>query len=527
MHRSTLAALVAAALLAALAAPARAADLVTPIDGTPLTVYVGQRGQLQALRAGESDGFFFRSTSQVGDAGFFLAFPGGSQPAALAGKVFGFDGTAGPRVPPLVAYAPVAQQPVTGSGTAASPFQQVTTYNVTPVATPLLTVTQTTTYVNGAQEFGVTWAVKNASGQALRFKALAAADFFFEGSDRGTGIFTQGPPRFVGGTNADTGRSGGFVEVASAVWTHYQALEFGGFGGSPAVPDIWNDKVEHAGDAVAATFEDEIEGTPTDNAGGVEWDDTLAGTALANQATATYALTVRSALPAALQFDKSNAGAPQGTPITFVATAKDTSGQPFTGKPLRFTISGPNAVAGAVTIDASGNGAITDPGAQAGADTIVAFVDLNGNGSREPNEPQASTLATFVDNVPPSCAVKVSGDRPGGGGAGKPLVITVNCDSPATVTTQSSFTITPKKRAAAAAKPRKVVIKLPKAAAQVLLPGKPLAVSIKVPKKIAKKYAGAKVVAKVVVTATDAAGNKATKTASRTLKLRSVKRKRR
>ena len=48
-------------------------------------------------------------------------------------------------------------------------------------------------------------------------------------------------------------------------------------------------------------------------------------------------------------------------------------------------------------------------------------------------------------------------------------------------------------------------------------------VDIKVPKSVAKKYGGAKVTAKVVVTAVDSAGNRSTKTASRTVTLRTYK----
>ena len=518
MYRRMLAATIAATAVAA--APAGAA--VTTIGGAPLTVYVGDQGQLQAVRTGDLGGIFFPSYSTTGDAGFFLAFPPvTNQNPALVNKVYGFQGSfAGPGGIQL--FTPGPQSPVTGAGTADSPLSQDTTYTVGSAAT----IKQTTTYVNGAQEFRVRWAVTNTSTtQSLRFKALAAADFFFEGSDVGTGIYTEGPPRFVGGTNADTGRSGGFVEAAgsAAPWTAYQALEWTG---NDDVKDVWNDVIEHAADSASPSFANTVEGRPTDNAGGVEWDETLANP-LAAGATKTYELIVRSAVPAALQFDKTNAGAPQRTPITFVATAKDTSGQPFTGKALRYAITGANQLSGAATIDAAGNAAIVDPGTNAGADTIVAFVDLNGDGARQGNEPQASTLATFLDRTPPACTVSVTGDRPGGGGAGKPLVISVNCDSPANVTTASTFTITPKKKAKnarAAAKPKKVVIKLPVTQAQVLLPGKPIPVSIKVPKSIAKKYAGAKVTAKVVVTATDAAGNRAvTKSATRTVTLRTVK----
>jgi hypothetical protein len=518
MYRRMLAATIAATAVAV--TPASAA--VTTIGGAPLTVHVGDQGQLQAVRAGDVGGIFFPSYSTTGDAGFFLAFPNVmGQNGTLANKVYGFQGSfAGPSGIQL--YTPVSQSPVTGAGTTDSPLSQDTTYKVVNAAT----IKQTTTYVNGAQEFRVRWAVTNTSGAALPFKALAAADFYFEGSDVGTGIYTEGPPRFVGGTNADTGRSGGFVESAgsAAPWTAYQALEWSGH---DDIKDVWNDVIEHAADSPSPSFANTVEGRPTDNAGGVEWDETL-NAPLQNNQTKTYELIVRSAVPAALQFDKTNAGAPQRTPITFVATAKDTSGQPFTGKALRYGITGANPLAGAATIDAAGNAAIVDSGANAGADTIVAFVDLNGDGAREGNEPQASTLATFVDTIPPACTVSVTGDRPGGGGAGKPLVITVNCDSPANLTTASTFTITPKRKpskaaAAAKAKPKKVVIKLPATTAQVLLPGKPVAVSIKVPKSIAKKYAGAKVTATVVVTAADAAGNRATKTATRTVTLRAVK----
>jgi hypothetical protein len=514
LPRRTLAALLAAAATAVAAAPARADDsTIQTISGSPLTITVGGRGQMQALRAGDTDRIFYRFDQLLGDAGFFLAFPA-PQPVVAAGSVFGFTGTAGPYG--LTDYTEVSQGAVTGAGTAASPFQQVTNY-ATAASGPRVTVKQTTTYVNGAEQFDVRWDVTNSSGQPLRYKAIVAADFFFEGSDRGTGIFTLGPPRFVGGTNADTGRSGGFVEVTSTSppWSHYQAFNW---------PGIWTDRVQVAGDSASPTLDDTIEGEPDDNAGGVEWDDALAAP-VANGAMKSYELIVRSSAPAALQFDKTNAGSPQKVPITFVATAKDTAGVPFTSKPLRFAITGANPLAGTATIDGNGNASIIDPGTNAGADTIVAYVDLNNDSTREANEPQASTLATFVDNIPPACTVKVTGDRPGGGGAGKPLVITVNCDSPATVTTASTFTITPKRAHASAKSRKKVVVKLPVTSATVQ-PGEAVPVSIKVPKKVAKKYAGATVTAKVVVTATDGAGNKATNTATRKLKLRAVKKRR-
>jgi hypothetical protein len=495
-YKTILGAAVAVSL--AIAAPANAT--VTSISGTPLTVRVTDRGQLQAVRAGDQGGIFYPTDQPTGDAGFFLAFPTGP----LAGHVYGFQGYAGPEG--LDNYTPVSQGAVTGSGTAAAPYAVVTTYGVSTVAT----VKQTTSYVNGAQEFRVRWEVTNESGAPLPFKALAAADFYFEGSDVGTGIFSPGPPRFVGGTNTNTGRSGGFIE--STPWDSWEALSWDSNFGTDRV---WTDVVEQAANSTAPSFDKSIETRATDNAGGVEWDDALT-TPLAAHATRSYELLVRSAVPAALQLDRTSASAPRGTPVTFVATAKDTSGQPFAGKALRYTIMGPNAGTGAVTLDANGTGAITDPGANAGGDTIAVYLDLNGNGSRDANEPQAGVSASFAapaDTVPPACTAAIASARLA---KGKPVVVNVRCDTPANLVVGGSFTVTVKRK-------KKVVAKAAATATQTLIPGRSVAVAVRVPSSIAKKYAGKPATVAVTVTAIDAAGNKATTAATRTVKLATVK----
>ncbi|QEC46959.1 hypothetical protein FSW04_04715 [Baekduia soli] len=531
----------AVAAVAATAGTASAVPAIQTIASSPITVYIGDQGQMQAHRDGDQSNIFFAPGNQAGDAGFFLAFPtlpsGPAQQADLSGKVFGFSGSAGPFLS-STEYVPRSQAAPTGSGSAADPFRQVTTYAINTQGAPTpandsVLVTQTTTYVAGSQTFGVRWDVQNKSGAVLRFKAITGADFYFEGSDVGTGIFTQGPPRFIGGTNADTGRSGGFVEVgapsASPPWSAYQALRYS----DPTGNDVWS-KVEHSADAATASLDDTVVGDPVDNAGAVEWDQYLdPARTLANDATATFELNVRTSVPAALQFDQTNAGAPQGVPITITATAKDTSDTPYTGKPLRFSITGANTLSGQVAIDANGNAPITDPGTNAGADTIVAFVDLNNNGVREANEPQGSALATFVDHTPPSCKVSVSGDRPvSSGGSGRPLIITVNCDSPATVVATSSLTITVPvaRRASASAsatdakakkkkkKTKKIVVKLRTATATVL-PGQALPVKFAIPSSVTKKYPGALVKATIKVTATDQAGNVATTTTVRNIRI--------
>jgi hypothetical protein len=516
MHRSRLVAAITAVLTLGALAAASAPAATTAIGGNPLNVYVGDLGQLQAFRAGETTGLYYHPLSQEGDAGFFLAI-------RPSGPVYGFDGSAGPHG--LTDYTFVSQSAVTGSGSAASPLTLVTKYDA---GAPLLHVTQTTTYVNGTQQFTVRWDVQNASGGTVRFKALSAADFFFEGSDRGTGIFTQGPPRFIGGTNADTGRSGGFAEILgppinSPVWSAYQALAYGN-----APSEVWG-TVEGASANDAASFDNSVVGDQVDNAGGVEWDQ-YAVTGLPAGNTASFALTARSAVPSALQISPPNAGSPQHVPINFTVNAVDTNGQPYAGKTIRYQITGANALSGQATVGVDGNAVITDPGTNAGADTVVAFLDFNGNGVREAVEPQASALATFVDNVPPNCTVKVSGDRPGGsGGEGKPLIITIKCGEQATATIQTSLQpVGAKSRAATVDKKKKrkkkVTIKL-KTRTVVVTPGKALAVSYKIPQTVRRKYAGKTVKITTTVKARDAAGNVKTAKATRTVKFAKYKKK--
>lgn len=519
------------AVLATTAGAAVAEEEPFAIPGNPMTVYVGPKGQLQAYLSGGVDGIYFAPDEQLGDAGFFLAFPEVNASASLKGTVWGFTGTA-PAMEIAPEYVPVARTSVAGSGSSADPFTQFTEYR-TEGAGNGVHVAQTTTYVNGATEFKTRWVVTNETGESVNFRAFGAADFYFEGDDRGTGVFTQGPPRFIGGTNVDTGRSGGFVEVTggeslSPPWDHYEELPY---------PDVW-EVIQHAADPSPSGFENKVDPNDEDNAGGVEWDNYENGAGLANGSSATYEVIARVAVPAALKLDPTNAGAPQGTPIDITGTALDSVGQPYAGQALRYSIDGVNPGSGVLTLDSAGKAVITDPGTNAGGDTISAFVDFNGNGVRDPDEPQASALATFVDSVPPSCKVTVKGDRPGGrGGAGNALVISVNCDETTSLTVHTIL-IAPVLRkhhrargkkahgsAAAASrrhrkghkKRRKRRIHLPKSTATIQ-PGADTAVSIKVPKGIARRYAGRRLTAKIVATVTDSSGN--TTTTKKTSKIK-------
>ncbi|HEX5897878.1 MAG TPA: hypothetical protein VFY32_00675 [Solirubrobacteraceae bacterium] len=513
MRRRVVAATIAVVGLCAVGASVAGAADPVPLNGSPLNVYVGERGQLQAFRTGQTSGIYYPDDSTTGDAGFFLAV------LDSPNTVYGFNGHAGPHG--TAEYVTVSGPAATGSGTAADPLTQRTVYKT--AASNGLEVTQTTTYVNGSQFFTVQWAVRNTAATAAHFKAFTAADFFFDGSDRGTGIYTQGPPQFIGGTNADTGNSGGFAEVpGTTAWSKYQALAYGGAG-----DQVWG-KIDGAAANPNPTFDNSVVGDQVDNAGGVEWDTYATTTPLGAGATATFSLVARSAVPSALQINPPNAGSPRGVPINFTVGAFDTNGTPYAGKTIRYAITGANPGGGVATTDAAGNAVLTDTGALAGADTLVAFLDFNNDGTRQPVEPQASALATFVDNVAPACKVKVSGDRPGGsGGAGKPLIISVNCNEAATVTVQT--TLQPRSSRTRAAtvdkkkpKKKKVTIKL-KTSTVTVAPGQAVPVSLKLSSAVRKKYAGKTLTATITVTARDASGNVKKTKATRTVKLAKLK----
>ena len=111
---------------------------------------------------------------------------------------------------PIVAYTFLTRTGVTGSGTAADPLTQIHELHHAehrPRHHPDHDLRQRRRRSSGCA------GTCSAMAGPVHFKALAAADFFFEGSDRGTGILHPGTAQFIGGTNADTGASGGFVEV--------------------------------------------------------------------------------------------------------------------------------------------------------------------------------------------------------------------------------------------------------------------------------------------------------------------------
>jgi hypothetical protein len=369
------------------------------ISGSPLSVYIGARGQCQSsyLINGLVDGNFFPggepyTFSPVADCGFFLAFPkaGAGQPTALQETTFGFHGNAGPTG--LSQYQIVSQSPVSGSGTEASPFTETTVFKVVDSAKAEdALVTETTTYVNGAPQFTSTYNVKNTTSNKIYFRAIYAGDLFVNGDDHGTGVFLDGPPRFIGGQNASSGILGGFQEAPAPAlpWSSFQELSY---------PDVWS-TIESSVEEEKA-FDESIEPEDVDNAAGVEWDQDRT-TGLEKGHEQAFTIINRTQVPSPLRVSPVNQTLTQGQTETINVTAVDTAGQPYAGKSVRYTVSGANPQSGAVTLNATGQAQISYVGHNAGIDTTQLYVDLGGSGSQTPSDPAAAATATFVP-LPPA-----------------------------------------------------------------------------------------------------------------------------
>ncbi len=263
--------------------PANEEAGVVSFPGSPLTVSVGQLGQCQSSYEG-GGGNYFPPDSNIGDCGFFLAFPaaGADQPLTLQGTTWGFEGMAGPHG--LALYTPVSQSAVTGSGTSTDPYTQVTVFKILDYeGNEDALIMETTTYVNGTTQFTSTYDVKNTTGGPVYFRAIYAGDLYVGGNDFGMGVLEAGPPRFLGGENPESGSIGGFLETTGLPWSSFEegcwnntseendAEDEGRCtGAEPSDAGIWH-TIETTTQEPQA-FNELTEPTDVDNALGVEWD---------------------------------------------------------------------------------------------------------------------------------------------------------------------------------------------------------------------------------------------------------------
>ena len=399
--KSLLAMALAVAGLGAFAPSAGAAET---FPGGPLTVSIGPLGQCQSSYANHGNNYY-PGTGNVGDCGFFLAFPKlGNEPEGggkkgLGGQTYGFNGAAvgGFGSGSLDLYEAVSQSPVTGAGTTASPYTETTVFKVndgTEHLTPYALVTETTTYVNGEPQFISTFSVKDTKPTGkIYFRAIYAGDLYVNGNDVGSGVFLGGPPRFIGGLNTGSGIIGGFQEVPAPAfaWNAFQELPW---------PNVWeviksSVEAEHA-------WNGSIEPAEVDNAAGVEWDQLREpGTGLEFGQEKSFTIINRTQIPSNLQISPVKQTLTQGQTETITVSALDITNQPYAGKVVHYTVSGANPQSGTVTLNAAGQAQISYVGHNAGIDTTQLYVDLVGSGTKTAGDPAGTATVTFLP-LPPT-----------------------------------------------------------------------------------------------------------------------------
>ena len=387
--------------------------------GHNLTIYVSDTGELQAKSGAPGNnvqGMFYGDDFDSASNYWHLRLKG----APAANTTFSsYDSE----------VVPVSNGPVTGNFTPSSPAQNVTVMDIVSGGAALFRVRQTTLYTAYDQSFRVVWDITNTDPQrrTLPFIFGTSADLYIDGSDAGTGVFIDGPNRFVGGTNSTSRTTGGIQEVTDSVlpgesarlavprWASYQESGY-----SDATSRL------ESQDAYSNT----INPNQIDNGVGVSFNN-RATNGLAPDATQRYAVEwhARRATPLTATPAAAAAELPGRHEVTL--TLVDALFHPVPNVQINYEITGANPSNGVLggTTGPAGQVLAAWNGVNPGLDTLTAYADANGNGSRDPEEPAASAqMRWLADNHvdgPPTVPPTLTGPN-----GQLPVQVQANPDNP-------------------------------------------------------------------------------------------------
>jgi uncharacterized protein (DUF2141 family) len=133
-------------------------------------------------------------------------------------------------------------------------------------------------------------------------------------------------------------------------------------------------------------------------------DTNSSGTQDAGEPSGTAAKVWVAAAPATLVLTPATDTNVVGTSHTVTATVRDEFGNPASGIIVRFSVSGANTASGNCTTGTQGLCTFTYTGTHVGTDTIGAYADTNGNGTRElttiPPEPGGTATKVWTPGAP-------------------------------------------------------------------------------------------------------------------------------
>ena len=165
------------AVLVGLIAAPNAMAQITDIhsDAGPLTdIYIGDNLTCQVAHAGNEAFEFFSPSNQAGHCETDVSVRSTDNPQLFQ------PGN----------WTPVSQSAVSGDGSARNPFSVTTTVQAVSASSglPLLTLTETDTYVVGNEYYRTDMTLTNATDASLPVRLYHAADCYLQGSDSGFGF---------------------------------------------------------------------------------------------------------------------------------------------------------------------------------------------------------------------------------------------------------------------------------------------------------------------------------------------------
>jgi hypothetical protein len=356
------------------------------VNGDPLTVASGdESGQLGVTFTGSGLTEFFGScvNPQTGEV----------TPAYNTGfVVVAVEQRDGPG--PVSRYGsrwsnvtPIGAPAVTGDGSAGNPYRIEQHFRASDGR---LDMRQVITYTNGDTHFRAFYQVTNTSQIQLTIRIAMGSDLAGGGSDRGTGLFDGGPPRFVGGFNPTVGAVAGLSEVTP--WSHFEEGYYG---------DVLARADASPTDPPPNHLLDTIDPKEVDNGVAAQWD---VGNLGPGQSTAvevdwrfarTYNLTPETQAAAT------------GEPAAFTVRTTDLSGRPQSQR-VRWTVSGVNSAGGNVRTGDNGTATFEYIGANPGSDRIEAYVDQNDNGQRDEGEALRAATVEWTGPDAPQFGTEVN-----------------------------------------------------------------------------------------------------------------------
>jgi hypothetical protein len=143
-------------------------------------VFLGEDASVQIAYAGDTAYQFYPTSAIPGDGGSFVVV----DDTLYAPDFANHDQTATSSLGSYTPFTSVSQTSVTGSGTAADPYQVVT---VVDVGTTGLRLTHTDTYLVGEESYLTEIDISNSGGSAQDIILYRAADCYLGGSDDGYG----------------------------------------------------------------------------------------------------------------------------------------------------------------------------------------------------------------------------------------------------------------------------------------------------------------------------------------------------